>query len=174
MEQRGNNEFKSLGDLINEDSPRQPRDNANTDGQESEPMDVQTYQSILDKMTLADDKQVAGLINVNTAPREVLEIVFRQAGNPRTLAEAVMAYRGTMAYGLSSVGSLLNVNGIDIQTFKQVVDLVTVRTNVFSIQSTARARRTGLSATRTVMETIVDRGASPAQFIYCYQGARYQ
>lgn len=173
VEQRDRNKFKSLGDLINEDSPRRPRDNAHTDGKESEPMDLQTYESIVDKMTLVDQKQIPGLINVNTARREVLEIVFRQADNPRSLADAVIAYREQLAQGLSSVGELLNVSGINVRTFKQVVDQVTVRSNVFWVQSMARARRTGLSATRTVMESIVDRGASPAEFLYCYQGARY-
>ncbi len=174
VEQRGEDGFDSLGDLINDDSPRQPRDNANTDGQEAEPMDLQTYRSIVDQITLVEDKQIEGLINVNTARREVLEVLFHEASNPRSVAEAVMSQRSQLAYGFSSVGSLLTIDSIDVATFKQVVDFVTVRSNVFSIQSTARARYTGLSAMRTVTETIVDRGESPVQFIYHTQGARYQ
>ena len=74
---------------------------------------------------------------------------------------------------MESIGDLLNVSGMTRDLFKQIVDQVTVRSNVFTVYSRARATQTAVSGATVVTEAVVDRAASPDQVIYWYQGADY-
>ena len=160
VDNRGNG-FDSLGDLIAGDSPDEPRDSSG-DSDQAESIDLQTLQQIIDRVTLAGDNDNAARpkVNVNTAPKEVLMMLFPESDNDESLALNIISYRESLLLGMESIGDLLNVSGMTRDLFKQIVDQVTVRSNVF----------TGATV---VTEAVVDRAASPDQVIYWYQGADY-
>ena len=60
---------------------------------------------------------------------------------------------------------------MSINTFKQIVDLVTTRSDVYSIRCVATADRNGKSGAQVETEAVVDRVESPCKVLFWYQGA---
>ncbi len=100
---------------------------------------------IVDKITIKSDQRIEGLVNVNTAPLEVLQLL---PGMDQTKAQAIIARRNEENEELqnsyeepiqgnpfSDIGQLLDIEEIDDQTFRQVLDWVTYRSNGYRIQS---------------------------------------
>jgi len=87
------------------------------------------------------------------------------------IAQNVVSYRQGTLVGLQSIGELLDIPAMTADLFAQVVDQVTVRSNVFTIYSVATADQTGISGASWFTEAVVDRGQSPAKILYWYQGA---
>ena len=113
----------------------------------------------------------ASKVNVNTAPVEVLVALWGGTDLAYELASNVMSYRDATLLGMQSIGELLDVPSMTVDAFKQAVDLVAIRSNVFSIVSTATADQTGISGASWVVEAVVDRGQSPVKILYWYEGA---
>ena len=111
------------------------------------------------------------LINVNTAPFEVLVALWGGTDQAYEIAQNVVSYRQGTLTGMESIGELLDVPSMTADLFAQVVDQVTVRSNVFTIYCTATADQTGISGASWFTEAVVDRGQSPAKILYWYQGA---
>jgi len=110
-------------------------------------------------------------INVNTAPLEVLVALWGGTDQAYEIAQNVVSYRQGTLVGLQSIGELLDIPAMTADLFAQVVDQVTVRSNVFTIYSVATADQTGISGASWFTEAVVDRGQSPAKILYWYQGA---
>jgi type II secretory pathway component PulK len=91
--------------------------------------DKESFQAVADRLTIVDTPQIRGLVNVNTAPREVLQAL---PGMTEDLAAAVVAYRIASQKSLDNVGWLLNV--VDRNAFLQVANWITVRSSQFSMQ----------------------------------------
>ena len=103
---------------------------------------------IVDGITTTDDEILNGLINVNTAPLEVLQllpgmdeskaqaIVTRRASEPennqQTQAQSQDEIEGNP---FTDIGQLLDVEGIDADTFKQIAGLVTYRSHGFLVEA---------------------------------------
>lgn len=156
---RGQNQFQSIADLLdvtaqnqgqNSTSAQNPSGQAQSRNQNSA---VQTGASnsgakvitqddliqFADEITTSDDKGLNGLININTAGLNVLMCL---PGVDRQLAQAIISYRQSSGY-FSNTAELLKVGGMTPEMFKQVVPLVTARSETFRILCEGKVTSTG-------------------------------
>lgn len=108
----------------------------------------QEFIGIVDKITLKDGETRQGLINVNTAPPEILALL---PGMDPQKAQAIVDRREQDASNTSQVQSLTEdeikgnpftnisqlsqVEGIDFETFREMVDWVTYRSHGYRIEA---------------------------------------
>ncbi len=92
-----------------------------------------------DGVTIVDGQDLSGLININTAGRDVLMCL---PGVDRQLAQAIISYRQSSGYFPNS-GELLKVGGLTSDIFKQIAPLVTARSETFRILSEGKVTSTG-------------------------------
>jgi len=111
---------------------------------------IQDLKAIVDRITTTDNEVLEGKININTIPSELLRIL---PGMDKEKAETIIAYResgatqGTKVVAQSNqqggaienVGQLLDIQGIDENTFRQLVDLITYRSSSFRIYSIGKS-----------------------------------
>jgi DNA uptake protein ComE-like DNA-binding protein len=106
------------------------------------------FKGIVDGISITDDEILNGLINVNTASLEVLQllpgmdeskaqaIVTRRESEPennqQTQAQSQDEIEGNP---FTDIGQLLDVEGIDADTFKQIAGLVTYRSHGFLVEA---------------------------------------
>ncbi|MEN6577385.1 MAG: helix-hairpin-helix domain-containing protein [Phycisphaerales bacterium] len=162
--------YKSIADLINDNSPKTSSQGSSGNEDQAEQIDLQTFRQIADRITISGEDRIPGKINVNTAQREALATLFGRDDQAEQIALAIIADRAGLLYGFTSVADLLNQQSISMQRFKAIADLVTVRSDVFTVQCLATADVSGANF-RT--ECVVDRSASPVTILYWYQGANY-
>ncbi len=167
-----NKGFESIADLINKNSKKDSSGNNKNkkddkDSDQAEPLDLATFKKIADKITVSSDKQLAGVLNVNTAPLKVLTVLLE--GN-EALADSIVSYRKTLNMGMESIADLLNVKGLNVETFKKIAHQVAVRSSVFTVQCQVEIDSTGGTYNG---EAVVDRGASPGAILYWCEGARF-
>jgi len=165
-----NRTYESIGDLINKNSPKQaqPSSEQNSDG---EPMDLQTFSNIADKITVDDSEKMPGKVNINTASKIVLRALLGGGDSAEQLAENIVAYRETLLYGMESIAEVMQVPSMTIDKFKQIAGLITTRSDVFTIRCVATADRNGKNGATQETEAVVDRSSSPCKVLYWYQGA---
>ena len=164
------NGFKGIGELISNNSPAKPRQNSNVsrgDSVQAEPLDMETFFKIADKITVMDEELIPGKVNVNTAPAKVLLALFE--GNEKVV-EDIMISRNSLSGGMTDIGELDQVKSFTKNVAKNFIDRLTTRSSVFTVHSSAQAHATG--AVRKV-EAVVDRDKSPAQILYWRTGADY-
>ena len=162
--------FESIADLINKDTKKDDGGNNDKDDKDSdqaEPLDLTTFKKIADKITVSGDNQLAGMLNVNTAPRKVLTALLE---GDEALADSIVSYRKTLNMGMESIADLLNVKGLNVETFKKIAHQVAVRSSVFTVQCQVEIDSTGGTYNG---EAVVDRGASPGAILYWCEGARF-
>ena len=106
------------------------------------------FSSIVDRITTKDEATVSGSININTAPQEILQllpgmdadkagaIISRRESQPedRQKAEA-LEEAGVEGNPFDGISQLLEVEGIDMNTFRQIAELVTYRSHGFLIET---------------------------------------
>lgn len=108
---------------------------------------VNELAGIVDKITIKDGQTVNGLININTAPLEIIQLL---PGMDQQKAQAIINRReeenpdlqGTLGEPVkgnpfTDIGQLLDIEEIDQQSFREVVDWVTYRSKGFRITSSA-------------------------------------
>lgn len=107
---------------------------------------MQEFAGIVDRITTKDGQTVDGLVNINTAPVEILQLL---PGMDRAKAQAIITRReeesenqqnnnpedNVTGNPFSNISQLLQLDEIDNQTFRQVVDYVTYRTRGYRIES---------------------------------------
>ena len=106
------------------------------------------FSSIVDQITTKDETVVSGFININTAPQEILQllpgmdadkagaIISRRESEPEDSERAeTLAEAGTEGNPFESISQLLEVEGIDMDTFRQIAELVTYRSHGFLIET---------------------------------------
>ena len=105
------------------------------------------FKNIVDKITTTDDETISGLININTASQEILQLL---SGMDEQKAQAIIDRRETTPENnqqnqgeseeegnpFTNIGQLLDVQGIDVDTFRQISNLVTYRSHGFLIKAT--------------------------------------
>ena len=160
--------FRSIADLINDQSPKTSSEGSGGNPDQAEPIDMQTFSQIADRITISGEQKIPGKININTAPVEVLMTLFGRDDQAEQIARSLVADRAGLPYGFTSIADLLNQPSMNVERFKSIAELVTVRSDVFTIQCLATADVTGANF-RT--EGVVDRSASPCTILYWYQGA---
>ena len=108
-------------------------------------LSVQDLAGIADKITARDGETVNGLININTASVELLQLL---PGMDQTKAQAIVARREEenpdaqnqseppiQGNPFSDIGQLLEIEEIDNNTFREIVDWVTYRSHGYRIVS---------------------------------------
>lgn len=122
-------------------------------------MTVRELAGIVDKITVKDGNTVNGLININTAPVEILQLLpgmdqtkaqaivtRREEENPDAQNQAEDAIKGNP---FSDIGQLLDIEEIDDNSFREVVDWVTYRSHGYRIVAS------GVDASGKVIATCV-------------------
>ena len=107
----------------------------------------QEFGSIVDQITTTDDATVSGFININTASQEILQllpsmdadkagaIITRRDSEPEDNQQAdVLAEAGIEGNPFENISQLLEVDGINMDTFRQLAELVTYRSHGFLIE----------------------------------------
>jgi len=110
-------------------------------------------EQIADQLTLASGADLPGLININTAS---LDVLICLPDVDRSLAQAIVNYRKSSGY-FDNVAGLLKVNGMTRAIFKQVLPLITVRSETYRIICEGRINSSGA---RQRIESIVHIGRS--------------
>jgi len=163
-----NRDYDSIADLVSNNSPKEPSGNSKANS--AEPLDLQTFASIADKITVSNGRRTEGKVNINTASEVVLSALLGGGDSGMWLAEQIVASREENLYGIESIGELLLFEGISVSDFKKIADLITVRSEVYTVRCTATAVRASGDGLSVSSEAVVDRSESPYQILYWYQG----
>ncbi len=157
------NRFNSLMDLLNVRAQRQQsNDNSDDDEGKVKEITLKWLAEHLDELTLTDDERIPGRINVNTAPREVLQTLPQMTS---TAADAIVRRQVGGEGPFESVGELLSSKTLTEDQFKSVAERMTVRSSVFEIRSVGVTNR----GIKCKIVAVVDRGADPMTILYWYQ-----
>lgn len=97
------------------------------------------FKGIANKITVHEGEAVPGLININTAPIEILQIL---PGMDEEKARAIIQARSvdennpqSSGRPFRSLGDLMDVQGLDVDTLKQIGPMIAVRSDVFRVES---------------------------------------
>ena len=162
-----NRTHDSIADLINNNSPKEPQSGNSNNAQ---PLDLQTFGSIADMITVGGGS-AEGKINLNTASEYVLSALLGGGDSGMQLAEQVISFREEQLYGMESIAEILEAGGMSVDMFKKIADLVTVRSDVYTIRCSATGDRASGNGLTLWTETVVDRSSTPYETLYWYQGA---
>ncbi len=140
---------------------------------------VQDMRNIIDRVAISDDEVSEGKVNVNTAP---LEILMMLPGMDEEKAQAIIDYRtvaegqtsmvtssqqgGQQAGPFTSIGQLMDVQGIDENTFRGLIDYASCRSAVFMIKSESRSLDGKIVQTCTI---VIDRSGDRIKTKYWKQ-----
>ncbi|MGA2554960.1 MAG: helix-hairpin-helix domain-containing protein [Verrucomicrobiota bacterium] len=150
---RGQNQLQTLDDLLsvtaqnsnqgagqNPGAGANPAGGRNASGNSGPPVISQElFGQIADDLTLAGETDLPGLINLNTAS---LDVLLCLPGVQRPLAQAILNYRASTGY-FDNVAGLLKVDGMTRAIFKQVVPLVTARSETYRIVCEGKINSSG-------------------------------
>ena len=152
---RGQKQLQIITDLLdvtraqNNQNQNQNRGRGNSPASQSDPTAGQSsgpkvisdslLMDIADDVTTVSDKDLTGLINVNTASLNVLASL---PGVGRELAQSIISYRQSNGF-FSNIAWLLKVPGMTAQNLKQFALLVSVRSETFRILSEGKINSTG-------------------------------
>jgi len=171
VENRKQDKYKSIADLINDKSPKKAGRDSGKDSEQAQPLDLETFSSIADKITVTGDKTIQGRVNVNTASKTVLAALLDGGDAADQLADDIITYREGLPNGMQSIAEVLEAGSVKIDTFKKIADYITTRSDVFTIRCFAMAERNGISAATLQTEAVADRSSTPCRILYWYQGA---
>lgn len=113
---------------------------------------------VMDLITVHDNDYVPGVININTAPREVLKAL---PDIDEDTANKMIEFRTTTEENLSDIGWVLRVIGKN--KFKRIANFISVRSNQFMIQSVGRVPGSPVFAR---LKVVVDRASKPWKILY--------
>lgn len=107
------------------------------------------FVSIVDKVTITDEETLSGLININTAPPETLALLpgmdaekaqaivtRREEEVPNTPEMQNLTTEEIAGNPFTAISQLLDIEEIDFETFREIVDWVTYRSHAFRIEAT--------------------------------------
>lgn len=112
------------------DKKKKPQTTVRGTGQKA--FDMKKFRQIADQVTTQDEEVIKGVVNINTAPAEVLACL---PGFDDALARRVAGWRQGHTAGFETAADLLDVEGVSMDVFKQVCPLVSARSDVFSVRS---------------------------------------
>jgi DNA uptake protein ComE-like DNA-binding protein len=160
MENRGAG-FKSIFHLLEEGVDLKGNvDIASLDPKKSIPLDIATFCRIGDRITVTDAEVIPGRININTAGSTVLQTLPEIDGR---LADRIVEYREGSAEGFANVAEILFVEGVTLRQTQVLGELITVRSNVFTIRSCGQAERSGL---KHYVEAVAAREGTKLSVVY--------
>jgi DNA uptake protein ComE-like DNA-binding protein len=113
---------------------------------------IDDMRQIVDRVSISDDEVLQGKVNINTAPLEILamlpgldeekaQAIINKRTAPEGQESAVTApQQNAQESGpFAGLGQLLDVEGIDEATFRNLVDHVTYRSHAYRIESEGRS-----------------------------------
>ena len=165
------NDYQSIGDLINNNSPKSPQGGSSGNSDEAEPLDLQTFSQIADKITVDDSEKGQGKVNINTASAIALAALLGGGDSAEQIAAEIITYREGLLYGMESIGELMQVPSMTTNTFKNIAGSITTRSDVYTIRCVATIDRNVIRGATLETEAVVDRSSSPCKILYWYQGA---
>ena len=112
-----------------------------------------------------------GLVNINTASNVVLAALLGGTNEAYVIANAIIAYRNTLEYGIEDPSELTQAGILSSDILTQIQDYITVSSNIFYIRCVATTAQNGPYGTTLQTEAIIDRSSSPYEILYWYQGA---
>jgi len=164
------NGYKSIADLLTDNSGKAPPRDMKRNSDRAVPLDVATFKRIADKITVNDKKKIPGRVNVNTASKEVLAALLGGDESAEQTAQSIISYRQTLLDGMSSVGELLDAGSISVATFKKIVPYLTTRSDVFTVRCFAESGQERGPRIKLESEAVVDRSSRPCKVLYWYVG----
>jgi DNA uptake protein ComE-like DNA-binding protein len=142
--------------------------------EEPSPLTVDRLPLLMDQLSTRRpaERRIPGLINVNTAPRQVLECLGELNGEQ---IQSILALRETLdAETLSTPAWLVTAGAVDVETFDKIATNLTSRGQQFSIESLGYGDHIGMV---TRLQVVVDMVGPIAQTIYyrdlSYLGGSY-
>ncbi|NUN95217.1 MAG: general secretion pathway protein GspK, partial [Candidatus Omnitrophica bacterium] len=117
------------------------------------------FTAIVDELTTSDEERLPGLVNINTAPREVL---MGLPGMTENLADAILGRRGADGQAFTSVGELVSLEGMNLDTLAEMLPHMTVRSYVFEARAVGYVPATKAYA---AIYAILDRGGGENKFL---------
>jgi type II secretory pathway component PulK len=139
---RNENNFQSVGDLLGNVIPREK------------------LKEIIDRITITADENLSGRINVNTAPKEVLQCLLPENED---VVENIIEYRQASDGPFDTIGELLDVDAMTDNLFRQLAGQVCTKSSVFSIRAVGFMPDT--QAYKEIY-AILDRGGSVPEIRY--------
>ena len=167
---RNNRRYESIGDLVSQDSPKEPSGTTSRDPNAATPLDLQTFYQTADKITVADGQTVSGRVNINTASEVVIAALLGGGDESERLAGNIVTYRDGLAYGMESIAEVMEAGLMNIDTFKRVANYLTTRSDIYTVRCFATADRGETSGATLQTEAVVDRSANPCEVLYWYEG----
>lgn len=145
-----------------------------TEKEEPSPLTVDHLPLLMDRLSTRrpTERRIPGLINVNTAPRQVLECLGELNGEQ---IQSILALRETLdAESLSTPAWLVTGGAVDVETFDKIAANLTSRGQQFSIESLGYGDHIGMV---TRLQVVVDMVGPIAQTMYyrdlSYLGGSY-
>ncbi len=142
--------------------------------EEPSPLTIEQLPLLMDRLTTrrSTERRINGLINVNTAPRKVLECIGELNGEH---IQAILDLRETLdAETLSTPAWLVTTRTLDVETFDKIAPYLTSRGQQFTIESLGYGDHMGMV---TRLQVVVDMVGPIAQTIYyrdlSYLGGSY-
>ena len=132
---------------------------------QAEPLDLDTFYKIADKITTSSRSKIRGRVNINTAPLAVLTALLE---GRQEVAQDIIAYRESQMNGIASLSDLKDVKSIDLALATKFIDYVTTRSSVYTIRVVAT---TTTSGGQYETQAVVDRALNPVQILYYREGA---
>ncbi len=155
---RGQNRLQSIADLLDVPAAQ----NNNQPGQANQPNNANQNQTgtpnqqnndpnapkvistdllmeVADGVTVQSGGTLAGIVNINTASRDVLICL---PGVTRQLADGIISYRRSTGF-FPNIAYLLRVEGMTTDIFKQVAPLISARSETFRILCEGRVPSSG-------------------------------
>jgi competence ComEA-like helix-hairpin-helix protein len=128
-----------------------------TQGTGVKAFDMATFRQIADLVTAHKDEVRKGVVNVNTASREVLACV---PGIDEALARRIVQSRQGRSTGFQTEVDLLDLDGMTLEKFKEASPHISARSDVFSVRSFGVV---GIGDTYCCVSAIIDRTENEAK-----------
>jgi DNA uptake protein ComE-like DNA-binding protein len=143
IDSREENEFESLGDLLT-----------------SSVINRNKLRQIIDRISISDEEQLPGRINLNTAPREVLVCLLQEN---EQLVDDIINYRQSSDGPFETLGDLFEIEGMSNNLFGQISGSISTKSSVFSAKSIGYIE---ISKAYKEIFAIIDRGVQPPEIRY--------
>ena len=171
VDNRKKKKYKSIADLINDKSPKKAKKKPKKDSDKAEPLDLETFYKIADKITISNNKKIRGRVNINTATKVVLAALLGGDEAAERLADEIITHRKGLISGMRSIAELMKVGSVKIKDFKKIANYITTRSDVFTVRSFVTADGNKLNQAPPQTEAVVDRSSKPGKILYWYQEA---
>ncbi len=148
---------------------RPPENEEQTSGNTQQPSGNTGQTSEGTGQTSESTSQTSAKVNVNTASDIVLAALLGGGDEAERTAQAIMAYRDTLAEGIEDVSELTEQGILSNDIFGQIEDYITTSSDIFTIRCFATADRNGVSGTTLHAEAVVDRSSTPCRILFWYQ-----